>query len=438
MLEKIEIANFKSIEELSIDVGVVNVFIGENGSGKSSILEALVMAALADSDKLDDDLLESRGVRTTTPHLMKSIFDKESQSKPININIYGSFEQKKFVRDFEISYTNENYADWSLKRATFSCNEEGADRTFKMEAAIPMMRMAGKILEEFDSIKEMQESIDEALEDESLKKEENTGVLNFTHLLKSIVNDEESLSMTMKAYERTDTFENEINSLFNGLKNFAIYSPQNEQLRDLVRESRLKPLGIYGEGLFKLLNIIHEEEKEAYKDLIKGLNLIGWFDSIKLPKSLGANGDELKIKDRYLHAPFNLRSTNEGFLYILFYMALIVSKDTPKSFAIDNIDAALNPKLCSKIMEYIAELASKYGKQIFLTTQNSAVLDGLNLSNDDQRLFVVSRPTKGKYSGRTKVKRLNQKDKPKDIDGNPIPLSEAMLRGYIGGIPKGF
>ncbi|WP_154218662.1 AAA family ATPase, partial [Vibrio parahaemolyticus] len=55
MLEKIEIANFKSIEELSIDVGVVNVFIGENGSGKSSILEALVMAGLADSDKLDDD-----------------------------------------------------------------------------------------------------------------------------------------------------------------------------------------------------------------------------------------------------------------------------------------------------------------------------------------------------------------------------------------------
>lgn len=436
MLDKIEIANFKSIEKLSIDFGAVNVFIGENGSGKSTILEALVMAALADSDKLDDDLLESRGVRTTTPHLMKSIFDKESQSKPIGINIYSSLNKKEFARDFEISYTNENYADWSLKRATYPCHEAGVDRKIKVETVIPMMRMAGQIIEEFDSITEVQQSIEKALEDNELK--ENNAVLNFTQLLKDIISSEESLKLTMAAYERTDSFENKINNLFGDLKSFAIYSPQNEQLRDLVRESRLKPLGIYGEGLFKLLNIIHEEENEAYNDLVNGLKLIGWFDSIKLPENLGVNGDELKIKDKYLHTPFNLRSTNEGFLYILFYMALIVSKDTPKLFAIDNIDAALNPRLCSKMMEYIAELAKKYGKQVFLTTQNSAVLDGLDLSDDDQRLFVVSRPTKGKHSGRTKVKRLLQKDKPKDIDGNPIPLSEAMLRGYIGGIPKGF
>lgn len=433
MLDKIEIANFKSIEKLPIDTGLINVFIGENGSGKSSILEALVMAALADSDKLEDDLLESRGVRTTAPELMKSMFDKEGETQPILISIQRTRNSKVYKRDFTITNTNENYAEWEVQRLTSPYINGERTLSIGMESALPIMHLAGKFLIEHDT-----DNIESTLDDIIKDLDQESYVRNFTQLMKNIMADEEAKDLTLRAYERTSKFNKVMKELFSGLKNFAIYSPQNEQLRDLVRESKLKPLGIYGEGLFKLLNVINKDEPEAYNDIIKGLNLIGWFDDIQLPDDLSENGENLKIKDKYLYAPFNLRSANEGFLYILFYMALIVSKDTPKSFAIDNIDTALNPKLCSKIMSYIAELAKKYGKQIFLTTQNSAVLDGLDLSDDDQRLFVVSRPTKGKHAGRTTVKRLLPKNKPKDIDGKPIPLSEAMLRGYIGGIPKGF
>jgi AAA15 family ATPase/GTPase len=41
LIEKLEIKNFKSIRDLSIDCAKVNVFIGEPNSGKSNILEAL-------------------------------------------------------------------------------------------------------------------------------------------------------------------------------------------------------------------------------------------------------------------------------------------------------------------------------------------------------------------------------------------------------------
>ncbi len=36
MIHKITIENFKSIDHLELELGRVNVFIGENGSGKSS------------------------------------------------------------------------------------------------------------------------------------------------------------------------------------------------------------------------------------------------------------------------------------------------------------------------------------------------------------------------------------------------------------------
>ncbi len=41
MISEIQIENFKSIAKLSLKPGAVTVLIGENGSGKSNILEAM-------------------------------------------------------------------------------------------------------------------------------------------------------------------------------------------------------------------------------------------------------------------------------------------------------------------------------------------------------------------------------------------------------------
>jgi AAA15 family ATPase/GTPase len=50
MITQLIIENYKSIQNLTLDVGRVNVLIGENGCGKSNILEAITFAA---ADKLD-------------------------------------------------------------------------------------------------------------------------------------------------------------------------------------------------------------------------------------------------------------------------------------------------------------------------------------------------------------------------------------------------
>lgn len=65
VVQKIVIENFKSIKELSLELGRVNIFIGENGAGKSNILEAIALAGAAVSDKLDNEFLASRGIRAS-------------------------------------------------------------------------------------------------------------------------------------------------------------------------------------------------------------------------------------------------------------------------------------------------------------------------------------------------------------------------------------
>ena len=118
--------------------------------------------------------------------------------------------------------------------------------------------------------------------------------------------------------------------------------------------------------------------------------------------------------------------------FCCFTLRFLVSRETPKFFAIDNIDASLNPKLCSQLVTELAELAEQHDNQAILTTHNPAVLDGLNLDDDEQRLFVIYR----NKLGHTKAKRIF---KPKPPEGQePVKLSEAFLRGYIGGLPKNF
>ena len=144
---------------------------------------------------------------------------------------------------------------------------------------------------------------------------------------------------------------------------------------------------------------------------------------------------QLQIRDHYLapdRAIFDQRSANEGFLYLLFYLTLFISWRTPNFFAIDNIDTALNPKLCSELMRHLCRLASKYGKQAIITTHNPAILDGINLHDDEVRLFTVQRSSEG----RTAVRRVNAPvTQPGEI---PVKLSEAFMRGLIGGLPDHF
>jgi len=389
MIERIHIKNFKSIYDLEIDVGRVNLIIGENGSGKSNLLESLAFVSASNSNKLDNEFLVSRGLRVTKPNLMRSSFEENSQMKNININIKYNSE----LKEYNFTNKNENYSNW--------------ERLYPMN--IPNNKEKNEILQDYLKHKD-EEKIDlylEKTDSEKLKELSNI----FENLIKVSID---------------DTID---------FINFIIYSPENTALRTFEKEGQIQPLGINGEGLLKLLKVVNDYEDKSYiNTIIESLQLFDWFEDIKIPDSLSSGEDKIIIKDKYLYQEIDQRSTNEGFLFILFYITLIVAKETPKIFAIDNIDASLNPKLCTKLMTIITKLAHKYDKQIFLTTHNPAVLDGMDLNDEEQKLFVVSR----NKSGHTRMKNITVDNKPKSSNNEPLKLSEAFLRGYLGGLPKGF
>jgi len=224
------------------------------------------------------------------------------------------------------------------------------------------------------------------------------------------------------------------------ISKYLIYSLNTPSLRGIVNESREMPLGINGEGLDVLMANFSQEE---WKELLKYNYLISWLDDLMIDRDdqlkfrgykLGRSNSLLYFKDRFMKRNNNIFSSenaNEGILHILFYLVLFISKKTPSFFAIDNIESSLNPKLCRTIMKEITKLAVEKNKQALITTHNPAILDGLNLFDDRQKLFVVKRTDKG----HTKVEQIRLKPEAKEKN---LKLSEMWMRGYLGGLPTNF
>lgn len=83
MINQLKIKNFKSIVDLTLPLGRVNILIGSNGCGKSNILEAISFGSAAAQDRLDYEYLINRDVRMSDPEFMVNAFDEEEDSNSL-------------------------------------------------------------------------------------------------------------------------------------------------------------------------------------------------------------------------------------------------------------------------------------------------------------------------------------------------------------------
>lgn len=402
MLRKLRIQNFKSILDDSLELGRINVFIGENGCGKTNILEALAMAGAALHGDLDAEGLFNRGIRLARPSLTTSAFAGNESGTEIAITCDS-------VEPIRVDHVSEppgiTGSQWRV--------------TSMSAAALTVLdRMAVEIATETSA---------------SLKRTQPGDVISL------------NMDRVSELLQRLNANGSQLSpgwpQLKRDLENFVLYTLSTQALRGLQSTSRKQPLGIHGEGLDTAIATFDDT---ARGELAERASCISWMDRIDLDIDdrlklqgfkPGRGTSRLYFMDRFMAADnnvFSAENANEGILHVLFYLALFISRGTPPIFGIDNIETALNPQLCRDLIKQVVELAAKHDKQALITTHNPAVLDGLNLHDDEQRLFVVERNDEG----HTQTRRV--KLKPDAGDGKQYKLSELWMRGHLGGLPRGF
>jgi predicted ATPase len=391
MIRELKIRGFKSITELDIELGVVNCFIGANGVGKSNVLEALGVLGAAANGTVDDESLQRRGVRPGLPRLFKSSF-QDVRSLP-HIGLEAKDQTGATYRVSLLNPLESPEPAWSFKTETLTDGKE-----FIVKDGV---RSRGNL------------------------------------------NPKAGLAAVSMVTLPTDS---PAVNLLRQLQQFAIYSPDTPTLRGLMPDPQTRqPVGLAGGRLAEAVADLRKWSDEVQNDVMDDLlGLVDWAVDVTasrsvqslLSSSVSRGQEVLKFKDRFMASTRNELTAfdaSEGVLYVLFTAALCLSPRGPSLFAIDNLDQALNPRLVTALTSRLANWLNccSTPRQLLFTAHNPAVLDGLDLYNNDIRLFAVDRDS----NGHTVVQRLVMSPKLNEMIKD-FPLSRLWMMGHLGAVPN--
>lgn len=405
MIRTIQINGFKSIHEMSLELGTVNCFIGANGVGKSNILEAIGVLGAAANGAVDDEALLRRGVRPGLPRLYNSAFAKVGE--PAHIGLAATGEKQECYRVSLQNPLDNPEAAWSFQTEMLGDGQDEivADGARKLKNLSPKAGLAAlKIVD---------------------------------------------IPVGNAAAE-----------LMWRLQNYAIYSPNTPALRGMTMDPQSRaPVGLAGgrlaEGFADLRKRLQED---LFDDVVE---LVDWVSEIDVATNYGAllspsvpsTSLVLKFTDRFMdksHNELTAYDASEGALYVLFCALLCLSPHSPELFAVDNLDQALNPRLAAKLVGKLGGWLSRVRqtaprvlemlgepkgepimRQLLFTAHNPAVLDGLDLENPEIRLFAVERSNKG----HTCVHRVKMTPELAKLN-EEYPLSRLWMMGHLGAVPN--
>lgn len=388
-LREIEIRGFKSVLDQSVSLGRVNCFIGANGVGKSNVLEALGVLGAAAAGRVDDEAIIRRGVRAGLPRLFKSSF--AGSRLPPHITLEARAEPSATFRVALLNPLEQPKPAWAFKTEFLS---------------------SGDVQVVSRGVRSDKENLDETRGLSALKVVD--------------LQPEEPASLLLKA-----------------LQDYVIYTPNTPALRATVPDPQTRmPVGLVGGGLAEGFDALKRTIDDARLDEVLGL--IDWISDIGVTDVVGdllapavpRTKNVLKFTDRFMaptRSTLTAADASEGALYVLFAAVLCLSPSSPSIFAIDNLDSALNPRLVTRLVSKLAGwlAASSPERQLLFTAHNPTVLDGLDLDDDEVRLFAVERNSEG----HTTIRRIELTPALQALN-HQYPLSRLWAMGNLGAVPN--
>lgn len=388
-IERISVKGFKSLNNVTFEPGNVNVFIGANGSGKSTILEAIGVLSVAMTDRVENNSLHRKGIRLSTPSLYKSSFKDSRKSSTIDFQIQWKDGDDAITYDVHLNNPNDDSA-WRYHSELLYRNET------------KLWGRSGNSQVQYDS---------------------KVGML-------LLAQDEKLDAVKQSAGQ---------------LKDYAIYQPSTPILRGISPDNyQATPLGLCGGRLAEAIEelLVEEDGDIKFGDLYieEVLELVDWAANFTVasPKKSSINSAVptsrrvIEFQDRFMREKdrFTAYDASEGSLYVLFLLALAMHERAPNVFAVDNFDQAMNPRLARATTRLFCDIVKSKKKTAFITTHNPLVLDGLQLDDPAIRLFTVER---NKVDGTAQIRRIEVTKELIDLDQ---PLSRLWINGRLGGVPN--
>ena len=351
MLKQVTIKGFKGITDLTLNLDKINVLIGINSSGKTTILQALDLLANCVSRDVSEYLKDKNWK-------VSDIKSQISKSSLLSYNALFEFEENgnpflliwqiefKLISATSVNLIKESILKVNGKWDKAYCNIDKQQKLF--ENAIPLYTYRDGIV------------IYEAFHDQKAKNQES----------------EFYLSLGSSGLKIIDFAGNKDICL---LKEFLKHTTNFETLaaENMRRSSRgtTEDIGIGGKQLAAFIKQMNPQQKEDYTKIVH--SILNSMDSIDAYTKGTTGWVELFINEKFGSNDIKVRPyhISDGTLRILAFVALLNTKYDSGLLMLDEIENGLNPYITTKIVELLYEFTSQTKHQLLLSTHSSLMLD---------------------------------------------------------------
>lgn len=315
MIEHIEIKNFKSIKDLSLNLSPINIIIGSNGVGKSNFISFFELMHNLYEQRLQEYIITRGGIdnflhfgRRSSKYIA-GLLDFDN-TNAIYIDLIPSDSEKCVIKEtgdfFNYNSDNKkNYSKW---------NRVSWDR----------------------------------IETESQIKD-----INDNYRVKYIKEYLESF----RVFHFHDT-------------------SSKSAIRQLCNVSDVKYLRPNGENLAAYLNFIREKHLQNFSLIEATIRSVApFFDKFDLaPSKFNEQNIKLEWLSKGNDSYFDANSLSDGTIRFIALTTLFMQDSLPKTIIIDEPELGLHPFAISKLASMIKSAAAK-GSQVIVSTQSVELLN---------------------------------------------------------------
>jgi predicted ATPase len=366
MIKEITISNFRGIEELKIPLTAINIFIGVNGTGKSSILEAIALAASSPSyvDCVGVNVLERIATRRGRPyyanlqHLIKigadnatvTIVKDDSTTNTIEIYNKDTIDNKK--KEYRDEYKLD---ELDSKAQTYISSIQAAN------FLSTLMSILSQITQQRMISQQPQLSI--------LREEGITYILN----------------TNQKHAARLSIYDNKV-----------IMIPQIIQSQSKSGLILVDDLLRFYEDFYKYINKLILIDPKTYKNIMEFLR----HREIEDFKDIEGNIFIKRQEDEY-YVPINMVGDGTKMLLL---DALVFNLPNADIILLEEPENYMHPEYLLKIVRFIIRESRDNRKQFFITTHNLDLIkymieniEGSGMEKDMQ-IIILYRDENGRIS----------------------------------------
>ncbi|WP_438033690.1 AAA family ATPase [Sorangium sp. So ce204] len=370
MLQKVRIRGFKTIVDVTLELGQFNVFVGPNGAGKTNLLEGIALLGAAAQGQVDPDALNARGVRVTRTQQRTLLRTSGRRRAKMIIEAWAEGAR------YEARLQEPKTWSWSWNFVSERLMENGVELAARE-------RNVGRLV--------LDRKIGNAV---PIKPEHDRGIAP----LACATHGEGPLSALLRALDL-----------------FAIYSPHGSSPESMK--------GVVFECAPEL-----QREHALWRRIVDEVRrLVEWTEDLS-NEGVNFADRHLRREARWI----STGAADDGTRLILYTLMLLLLPEGPPVLAFENADHALSPRLALRVAERVQHIVLNEPRrpQVLMVTQRPEVLDALDLGDDRVRLFIVAR----NKSGATEVGRVGYSDALARCTERGMTLSRLWLSGALGGM----